>query len=296
MTVAQQQTGTIAIYVDLTRDHARRAAALAAQTLSAAGFAIAVCDEQDEQLHLATAGALIEDAFVLLTIGGDGTLLRAGQIAVPAGLPLFGVNTGRLGFLTELDATAASIVQLPQILRAGFTIDERAVLRGEVNGRTYIALNDIVMKRAGTAHMTPFSLFVDGKEAARVPADGIVVSTPTGSTGYSLSAGGPILEPTVAAFGIVALAAHTLFARPLVVAETSTIEIICDGDSTAHATLEADGRVIEELHAGDRVTIVRNDRRVRFARRAPLNFFALLEDKLRWNAPIKDGSQRDDET
>lgn len=296
MTQVRPQTGTIAMYVDLTRDHAKRAAALAASTLTQAGFAIALCDSQNDQLHLATGGARVDDAFVLLTIGGDGTLLRAAQIAVPAGMPLFGVNSGRLGFLTELDASAASIVSLPSILRNGFTIDERAVLRAEINDHVYLALNDIVMKRSGTAHMTPFGLFVDGKEAAHVPADGIVVSTPTGSTAYSLSAGGPILEPTVAAFAIVALAPHTLFARPLVVAESSVIEIICDADYTANATLEADGRVVEELHPGDRVRIVRNVQPVRFARRAPLNFFALLEDKLRWNAPIKDSSARDDVT
>jgi NAD+ kinase len=291
--LASERSGTIALYVDLTRDHARRAAALAAETLRDAGFAIALCEAQDEQLHLSSTGAAVADAFVLLTIGGDGTLLRAAQIAVPAGLPLFGVNSGRLGFLTELDASPASILALPDILRGGFTIDERAVLHAQIGGRGYIALNDIVMKRAGTAHMTPFGLFVDGKEAARVPADGIVVSTPTGSTAYSLSAGGPILEPTVEAFAIVALAPHTLFARPLVVAETSEIEIICDADHTAHATLEADGRIVEELHAGDRVRVVRNARRVRFARRAPLNFFALIEEKLRWNAPIKDNAARD---
>jgi NAD+ kinase len=285
MMLAPSAGSTIALFVDLTRDHARSAARRAAKVLRRAGFAIALCGDQDETLGLST-GAQVEDAFVLVTIGGDGTLLRAAQIAVPIGLPLFGVNSGRLGFLTELDASPRSIDQLPAILSTGLNIEERAVLRAEVHGHAYLALNDIVIKRSGTAHMTPFGIYVDGKEAARVPADGIVVSTPAGSTAYSLSAGGPIIEPSVAAFVIVALAPHTLFARPLVVAEDSTIELSCELETAA--SLEADGRSVEEVHPGERVIVRRDSQRVRFARRSPLNFFALLEEKMRWNAPIKD--------
>jgi NAD+ kinase len=287
MMLAPNATATIALYVDLFRETAREAAVLAAKTLRDAGYAIALCEDQDRELGLATSAAQVADAFAIVTIGGDGTLLRAAQIAVPLGLPLFGVNSGNLGFLTEVDADPKTIARLPAILRDGLVIEERAVLRAEVLGRSYLALNDIVIKRAGTAHMTPFGIHVDGKEAAHVPADGIVVCTPTGSTAYSLSAGGPILEPSLAGFAIVALAPHTLFARPLVVAESSTITLVADRE-TQKATLEADGRMVEDLNAGDVVTIVRNPQRVRFARRAPLNFFALLEDKLRWNAPIKE--------
>jgi NAD+ kinase len=289
MTLAPNATATIALYVDLFREAARATAGLVASTLRDAGYAIALCEDQNRELGLSTGSAQVEDAFVLVTIGGDGTLLRAAQIAVPIGLPLFGINSGHLGFLTELEATPKSIAALPAILRDGMTIEERAVLRATVHGRSYLALNDIVMKRAGTAHMSPFGIFIDGKEAAHVPADGIVVSTPTGSTAYSLSAGGPILEPSVAGFAIVALAPHTLFARPLVVSESAAITLIADPE-TQRASLEADGRLVEDLLAGDAVSIVRNPQRVRFARRAPLNFFALLEEKLRWNAPIKNGA------
>lgn len=283
---APPKTATIALYVDLFRDHARGVAKSVAKTFLASGFRVALCEEQDRELGIASDGAELPEAMLLVTLGGDGTLLRAAQMAAPYGIPLFGINTGRLGFLTEMDGREASLDDLPAIVRAGFTIDERTALEAETNGRAHFALNDIVVKRTAP-HMTPFGLYVDGKEAAHVPADGIVVATPTGSTAYSLSAGGPILAPTVDAFIVAALLPHTLFARPLVVPTTSTIVITCDAETTG-VMLEADGLQVEELRPGDSVTITRYATPVRFARRKPLDFFALLEGKLRWNAPVKD--------
>ncbi|MBD5634185.1 MAG: NAD(+)/NADH kinase [Candidatus Eremiobacteraeota bacterium] len=277
--------GTIALYVDLYRSHARTAAAAFAQALRSAGFSVALCEDQDRELGLASNGAALERADLLVTIGGDGTLLRAAQIAAPLGIPLFGINTGRLGFLTEMDGDGA-VEALPDILRSGLVIDERTALHVEAHGRLHFALNDIVVKRT-SPRMTPFQLIVDGKEAAHVPADGIVVATPTGSTAYSLSAGGPVVAPTVDAFIVTALLPHTLFSRPLVVPTSSTVQIACDFE-TSGADLEADGQVVDRLHPGDRVTVTKYPTVVRFARRAPLDFFAVLEGKLRWNAPVKD--------
>ncbi len=277
---------TIGLYVDLFRDHARAAAKCVAKTIAAAGFTIALCDEQERELGIATDGASIVRAALLITIGGDGTLLRAARIAAPYGIPLLGINTGRLGFLTEMDGGAAAFAQLPEIVRAGFEIDERTALEVELHGRAHFALNDVVVARTAP-HMTPFGILVDGKEAAHVPADGIVVATPTGSTAYSLSAGGPILSPNVDGFIVTALLPHTLFSRPLVVPTASTVEIVVDQE-TSGVILNADGVAVDELQAGERVTVHRYPRSVRFARREPLDFFALLEGKLRWNAPVKD--------
>ncbi len=286
MTDAPPMPGTIALYVDLFREHARAAAAAIAAQIRNAGFAVALDDAQERELGLASAGATIADAKLLVTLGGDGTLLRAAQLAAPLGIPLFGINTGRLGFLTEMDGSDAALARLPAIFRAGFEIDERTALQVVAHGRTHFALNDIVVART-SPHMTPFGLYVDGKEAAHVPADGIVVATPTGSTAYSLSAGGPIVAPDVEAFIVTALLPHTLFSRPLVVPTSSAIVIACDAE-TSGVALEADGQVVDELHPGERVTVTRYPLKVRFARREPLDFFALLEGKLRWNAPVKD--------
>jgi len=279
-------TRIIGLYVDLFRDHARAAAKTVAKTITSSGYTIALCDDQARELGIGTGGANIEEAALLVTIGGDGTLLRAARIAAPHGIPLLGINTGRLGFLTEMDGESATLAELPEIVRAGFDIDERTALQVELHGRTHFALNDVVVARTAP-HMTPFGIYVDGKEAAHVPADGIVVATPTGSTAYSLSAGGPILSPNLDGFIVTALLPHTLFARPLVVPTASTIVIAVD-EETSGVTLNADGVSVDELRAGERVTVRRYAKAVRFARRAPLDFFALLEGKLRWNAPVKD--------
>jgi NAD+ kinase len=286
MTETLASTGTIALYVDLFRAHVRAAAAEIAAQIRDAGFAVALDDAQERELRLATAGATIADAKLLVTLGGDGTLLRAAQLAAPLGIPLFGINTGRLGFLTEIDGNDRALAHLAQIFTGGFEIDERVALQVEVHGRTHFALNDIVVTRT-SPRMMPFGLYIDNKEAARVPADGIIVATPTGSTAYSLSAGGPIVAPDVDAFIVTALLSHTLFSRPLVVPTSSQIVIACDEEMSGVA-LEADGQVIDELLPGERVTVTKYARKVRFARREPLDFFALLEGKLRWNAPVKD--------
>ncbi|MBC5800060.1 MAG: NAD(+)/NADH kinase [Candidatus Eremiobacteraeota bacterium] len=277
---------TIGLYVDLFRDHARAAAKAVAKAIASSGYTIALCEDQDRELGIGTDGAAIEGAVLLVTIGGDGTLLRAARIAAPHGIPLLGINTGRLGFLTEMDGGTAAFAELPAIVRAGFDIDERTALEVACHGRTHFALNDVVVART-SPHMTPFGIYVDGKEAAHVPADGIVVATPTGSTAYSLSAGGPILSPNLDGFIVTALLPHTLFSRPLVVPTASTIVIAVD-EETSGVTLNADGVAVDELRAGERVTVRRYPEAVRFARREPLDFFALLENKLRWNAPVKD--------
>jgi NAD+ kinase len=282
---APAATGVIALYVDLFRETARAAAKQVAAAIASAGFAVALCDDQNRELGLATDGATVEHAALLVTLGGDGTLLRAARIAAPLGIPLFGINTGRLGFLTEMDGRPAAFETLPQILQAGFETDQRTALQAEAHGRTHFALNDIVVTRT-SPHMMPFGLFVDGKEAAHVPADGIVVATPTGSTAYSLSAGGPIVAPSVDAFIVTALLPHTLFSRPLVVPSSSTVVVTCDIE-TSGVALEADGETVDMLEPGDRVTVTRSPMPVLFARRKPLDFFALLEGKLRWNAPVK---------
>ncbi len=286
MRPAPSRSQTIALYVDLFRDHARAAAKTVARAIAAAGYSVALCEDQDRELEIASDGASLESAKLLVTIGGDGTLLRAARLAAPHGIPLLGINTGRLGFLTEMDADAAAFASLPDIVRAGFDIDERTALEVEAHGRTHFALNDVVVART-SPHMTPFGIYVDGKEAAHVPADGIVVATPTGSTAYSLSAGGPILAPDLDGFIVTALLPHTLFSRPLVVPSASSIVIAVDRE-TGGVTLNADGVAVDELGAGEHVTVRRFPKRVRFARRAPLDFFALLEGKLRWNAPVKD--------
>jgi NAD+ kinase len=234
-----------------------------------------------------TPGATFADAEMMVTIGGDGTLLRGVRLAVTLEIPVLGINTGRLGFLTEVETTPAGMECVEAVLRGEFRVEERVALQVSVNGHgSHFALNDVVVRRGAQARMAPFGLSLDGEAIAHIPSDGIVVATPTGSTAYFLSAGGPVIAPTVDAFGIASLLPHTLFARPLIVPTSSTIEITCDSE-IVHANLETDGTLVSDLSSGDLVTIRRAPRPVKFARTGDHAFFARLEEKLQWGVPIK---------
>jgi NAD+ kinase len=250
------------------------------------GVAVAVADEVDV-CGLQTPGARLENAEMVVTVGGDGTLLRGVRLAVPLDVPILGVNTGRLGFLTEVETENGSLEALNRVFTDDYTIDERVALQVSVNGvGAHFALNDVVVRRGAQARMAPFGLSLDGELIAHIPSDGIVVATPTGSTAYFLSAGGPIISPDVDAFGVASLLPHTLFARPLLLPTSSRIEITCDSE-IVHANLETDGTFVSDLSSGDKVTIVRGPRCVKFARIERRGFFMRLEEKLQWGVPIK---------
>ena len=272
----------VALYADPNREHSREIAARVSKAFETAGYAVTVSSD----------GSAVEDVALLITIGGDGTLLRAARLAVDAGVPIIGINTGRLGFLTEFDDDDEHIDELPDLLERGLIIEERLALRAECDGRTFFALNDVVVRKGAVSRLVPFGLFLNDEEVAHVPADGICVATPTGSTAYFLSAGGSIISPNVDAFGVVPLLPHTLFSRPLIVPAGSRIVVSCDSE-IVHANLECDGDVVADLDPGASVVIERHPRMVRFARIERLRFFERLEDKLRWGVSIKDRSNRE---
>lgn len=282
---------TVAFFVDLSQDSARRVAVEATGGARDAGYSVALCDGQDATLHLGDSGANVEDADYMIAIGGDGTLLRAARIAYPYDIPLLGINTGRLGFLTELeldgDGRTRTDLRLALEDKSDLVIEERAALEAELpDGTKHVALNDVVVHKGDASRIDTFILALDGEHVADLPADGIVVATATGSTAYFLSAGGPIISPNVDAFGIAALLPHTLFARPLIVPADSTIEISIDSESI-RANLEADGEMVANLAPQDRVVIRRAAKPFRFAHRGQLRYFSRLEQKLRWGVSIR---------
>jgi NAD+ kinase len=267
----------VALYVDVNRENSRALAARVSQGFRQNGYAVSPVVD----------GGSLEDAALLITIGGDGTLLRAARLAVDIGVPILGINTGRLGFLTEFDEDDEHIDELPDLLERGLVIEDRIALQASYNGKRFFALNDAVVRKGGISRIVPFGLCLNDEQAAHVPADGICVATPTGSTAYFLSAGGSIISPSVDAFGIVPLLPHTLFSRPLIVPATSRISITSDSE-IMHANLECDGEVVSDLAGGSTVVIERYPRTVRFARIQRLRFFERLEDKLSWGVSIKD--------
>jgi NAD+ kinase len=266
---------TIALYVDYERERARSLSERVAAAFRARGFRVV-------QLPGESASADL-----VVTIGGDGTLLRAAEMAVERDAPLIGINTGRLGFLTEFDEGDPRIEQLPELFERGLVIEERLALQAEYQGKTHFALNEVVVRKGGVPRIVPFSLRLNDEAAAQVPADGVCVATPTGSTAYFLSAGGSIISPKLDAFGIVPLLPHTLFSRPIVVPASSRVEIRCDVEP-ADAQLECDGRMVTAIEPGASVIICKHPKAVRFARTAPLHFFERLEEKLRWGVSIKE--------
>jgi NAD+ kinase len=277
----------VAFYINLHRPRALEIARGAAALAVGRGIAVALADEQADIVDLGLPHTTLADADLIITFGGDGTLLRGMRFAVPLDVPVFGVNTGRLGFLTEIDEHDNVLDEIGEVLDGKFRIEERVALESLVNGEgAHIALNDVVVRRASNARMAPFGLALDDEPVAHLPCDGIIVATPTGSTAYFLSAGGPIISPGVDAFGIAALLPHTLFARPLIVPTTSTIAITIDSESV-HASLDIDGTLAGSLAPGDTVTVRRAKRPVKFARIRSNGFFSRLEEKLQWGVPIK---------
>ncbi len=280
----------IALYVNAKNDRGAEVARKVADLARTHGLRIASCGRAEDDPPLGfVVDCELDEAELVITVGGDGTLLRGARIAQPRRLPILGVNTGRLGFLTEVEANDEGFRLLGELFASAIMqVEERVALHAHVVGldEPYFAVNDVVVRRGAQARMAPFGLVLDGETITHMPSDGVIVATPTGSTGYFLSAGGPIIHPTVDGLGVAALMPHTLFARPLVVTSDATIEITCDGE-LSRANLETDGIVAADLRAGDRVVVRRAEEPVRFARVRPEAFFARLEDKLQWGVPIK---------
>jgi NAD+ kinase len=277
----------IALYVNTERPRAEEVARRVIELAKRHGVKVGMCEGDGAGLGFPSECRL-DQADLLVTVGGDGTLLRAARLAHPLGIPILGVNTGRLGFLTEVEADDEGFAALERVFQGQIEVDERVALTAQVkgSGETYFALNEVTVRRVTSARLAPFGLVLDGELIVHLPSDGVIVATPTGSTAYFLSAGGPIIHPSVDALGVAGLMPHTLFARPLIVPSSATIEIICDGELT-NANLENDGFVARELHAGDSVIVHKDDQPVRFARVRSRAFFARLEDKLQWGVPIK---------
>jgi NAD+ kinase len=224
-------------------------------------------------------------ADLLIVLGGDGTLLAAARLENERGVPILPVNLGGLGFLTSV--TLAELYPiLEQTLAGENRTSERVmldvrVIRGGEQVERHHALNDAVLNKAALARMIDLTLTVNGEFVSDFRADGLIISTPTGSTAYSLAAGGPIMYPRVEAFLVTPICPHMLTNRPLVVPETSRIEVKFVGPGEP-VTLTLDGQVGIDLHPGDRVEIARAKQRLRLVRAPERTYYQILRDKLKW--------------
>lgn len=224
----------------------------------------------------------------LLTLGGDGTLLRAARLLAGRQIPIFGVNVGRLGFLT-----ACSRDNLEEALRrfvAGdYVSDARMALEAVVTEdgaqeQTWYALNDVVVKQGGKARVVRLHVEVNGEEIAQFAADGIVLSTPTGSTAYSLSAGGPVVDPALESIILAPISAHSLSIRPLLLPPTAEVVVRVE-DNDADQLVTIDGQVGSSFGSRQRLTVRRAGRVVLLVRFPEMTFFWRMRRKLGWSAP-----------
>lgn len=253
------------------------------------GLAVRVNSDGAEAVGLAELGATEEElagrSDALVVVGGDGTILRAARTGAVRGTPVLGVNVGGFGFLAEV-----GLDQLPEALerlvRGQYAVEERMmlaaeVLRGAAVAERFLALNDMVVTKSGYARLMPIRTCVNGEHLATYLADGLIVSTPTGSTAYNLSAGGPILSPTVRALVITPICPHTLTARPVVVDadDVATVEVASD---VAGVLLTVDGQVGCPLRGGDVVRVRRAEERARLVRLRRPSFYELLQRKFAW--------------
>ena len=221
-----------------------------------------------------------------IAIGGDGTMLRAARLMAEHDVPLLGINRGRLGFLTDIPADKVEIF-LAEILDGNYVEDERFQLHCKVvrDGKIVMendAFNDVIVQKWNTAKLIELVTYVDQILVHSQRADGLIVATPTGSTAYALSGGGPILHPALDAVVLVPICPHTLSNRPLVLDGNSDVEIVVGTPEIDHARLNCDGEVCGELTAGDSIQIRKKDKKVRLIHPTSHNHFNTLRSKLNW--------------
>ena len=246
------------------------------------------CDEQTAQYagigEFYSREEIPEGADLIIVLGGDGTLLSAARVVAGRDIPLFAVNLGHLGFLTSIQVDDL-YPALEQVLRGEQRIGKRAMLDCELlrDGKTiatYCALNDVVITKSELARMIDLDTWVGDHFVAAYKADGLIIATPTGSTAYSLSAGGPVIFPSVAAFCITPICPHMLTNRPVIVPDNRIIKILNHGTEGTFLTI--DGQVGEPLRPGDYVICRSSPNAIQLIRPPRALFFDVLREKLKW--------------
>lgn len=240
----------------------------------------------------------LPDIELAMVLGGDGTFLKAAEVVRLAKTPLLGVNLGHVGFLAdterhELDETVSKVVDQDYLVSERLALEVEAMVAGQVTYRSW-ALNEVTVEKRAPERMLEVVMEVDRRPLSSFGCDGVVISTPTGSTAYAFSAGGPVVWPSVEAMLVVPLAAHALFARPMVVSPNSLVAVEVLQRSSGHGVLWCDGRRTHELPPGARVVVKRSDVPIRVARLSASSFTDRLVRK--FSLPVSGWRGPSDET
>lgn len=232
--------------------------------------------------------AMVACADLLIVVGGDGSILQACEIVKGSNTPVLGVNRGRLGFLADISPNELASKVL-SVLQGAYELDERFLLNAkildETGGVIYdeIALNDVVLHAGKSVHTIDFELSIDGIDVYRQHADGLIVATPTGSTAYNLSAGGPIIHPRLPAICLVPMHPHTLSSRPILVADTSQITIKVHKDNRTLPMISCDGKTSTPLSVGQTLHISKYKHPLTLLHPVGYDFYKACRTKLNWN-------------
>jgi len=223
---------------------------------------------------------LFDSAELIIAIGGDGTILHAAKSAALKQLPVLGINTGRLGFMAGLEVD--ELERLEKLFSGDFEIDSRMMLEVRVSGNdgVFYALNDAVVSRGSLSRIIDIMVTSNGREVAGYRADGIIISTPTGSTAYSLSAGGPIVDPLLESIGITPICPHSLISRTILFEPNSQISILPHNLQEKEAWLTIDGQNIVRLENGAEVFVSRSKLKTKLVRLKDISFYEVLKNKM----------------
>ncbi len=267
------------IFVNITKQHAVTSAIGFSDILKGRGVEV-VWENSINGVGFATLDkdALIKKSDIVAVFGGDGTILRIAKECAEYATPIFSINLGRLGFLTDYEPQEIAVAA-DAIINKKYVIEERKLLTVSYNGQKYVALNEAVIARGGSTRLIELKATLDNQIVDKYNADGIIISTPTGSTAYNLSAGGPIITPDVDALVLTPICPHSLHSRPVVFSDKSVVKVeFLSQDVTAN--LAIDGKDIVELTTGDVVKVETSTKKLLFARQAEQHFVTKLLDKL----------------
>jgi NAD+ kinase len=239
---------------------------------------------------------VVAQADLIVAVGGDGTILHAARLAAAHEVPVLGINRGRLGFLA--DVTPDHMLDVIDVILAGeYREEQRLMLEAELQtasgrGDPILALNDVALQKGESGRMIDCETWVDGSFVTAHRSDGLIVATPTGSTAYALSCGGPIMHPDVKALVIAPICPHTLSDRPLVLTSDSSIEIRVDLAAGNRAHFSCDGQTVNEISTGDTLRVRAADRKVTLLHPPGYDYYELLRSKLHWGRANQSGNNR----
>lgn len=244
-------------------------------------------EETQQSFNLQLPSILVKDIQkddLILVVGGDGSLLSAARLAIKVNVAVLGINRGRLGFLTDISPHDLKN-ELDKIFQGEFITEQRFLLQMNIEGEQKyqeLALNDVVVSRGEENYLVAFDVYINSQFVNHYRADGLILTTPTGSTAYALSAGGPIMHPGLNAIALVPMFAHTLSARPLVVSADDVIEIEVSKENDCNLEISCDGHVSHLLHPGQRVKIQKDKRLLKLLHPLNYHYYDTLRIKLGW--------------